>query len=206
MTPITFEKDGIYLNDTDFVVMLVDEDMPEGILVGDYSGDGIYVPDSHTSLGNTMTTTGLSYVSSDGWEYDDSIKIDVQFDEYSADLSATVDNLPLLYSFDRTGDSLDLTDIAGTHTDPDDGSTWFVDTSGNFTINGTCTVTATFSKVKGYYYKAENVVASGCSDPDFNAADYTAVLLTVNQSGIDYILAAMSNDNGILWGSTPITP
>lgn len=197
-------KDGIYLNDTDLVVMLVDTDLTDNaMLVGDYVNDAIYFNDTHTLSGNSMTNKGLAYVSASTYAYDADIETTVTFSSTGATISGVVDNTNLVYSFDRTADSAQIADITGTHTNPDDGSTWTINSDSTFTINGVCTINGTLTRVKGYY-SAENVVASGCSDSNLNGTDYKARVITVEQSGTTYILGAMANDTGILWGSTPI--
>ncbi|MGD8172628.1 hypothetical protein ACQEXU_13270 [Vibrio sp. TRT 21S02] len=200
----TYTKDGIYLNDTDLVVMLVDTDLADtAMLVGDYVDNSLYFNDTHTVNDNTMTTKGLAYVSSSAYAYDADLETTVTFTSTGATISGVVDNTNLVYSFERTGDSAQIADITGTHTNPDDGSTWIINSDSTFTINGICTINGTLNRVKGYY-AAENVVASGCSDSNLNGSDYKARVITVEQSGTTYILGAMANDTGILWGSTPI--
>lgn len=200
----TYTKDGIYLNDTDLVVMLIDTDLSDSaMLIGDYVNDEIYFNNTHTISGNTMTNKGLAYVSSSTYAYDTDIDTTVTFTSSGASITGVVDNTNLVYSFDRIDDSAEIADITGTHTNPDDGSTWTINSDSTFTINGICTINGTLTRVKGYY-SAENVVASGCSDPSLDATDYSARIITVEQSGTTYILGAMANGDAILWGSTPI--
>lgn len=200
----THTKDGIYLNSTDLAIMLIDTDLSDSaMLVGDYLNDELYFNNTHTLSGNTMTNTGLAYVSSSTYAYDSSLETKVTFESDSATVSGVVDGTNLMYSFERTGNSAQIADITGTHTNPDDGSTWTINSDNTFVINGLCTITGTLTRVKGYY-SAENVVATGCLDTSFNGTDYNARVLTVEQSGTTYILGAMNNDTAILWGSTPI--
>lgn len=203
-TQTTYTKDGIYLNDTDLVVMLIDTDLTDSaMLIGDYVNSDIYFNGTHTISGNTMTTTGLAYVSSNTFAYDENLETSVSFTSSGATVSTVIDNTNLLYSFDRVDDSEPVANITGTHTNPDDGSTWTINSDNTFTINGICTISGTLTRVKGYF-SAENVQATGCSDPSFDANDYSARVITVEQGGTTYILGAMANDNAILWGSTPI--
>ncbi|TCT60157.1 hypothetical protein [Vibrio crassostreae] len=206
-TPTKYLQDGIYLNDTDLVVMLVDTEQADGaLLVGDYVDNSVYFNDTHTVVNtNTLKTTGLTYVSNTNYAYDSNVEITTTFTEQGANLSAVVDNQNLSYSFDKTSPSEELSSFVGTHTNPDDGSVWTINNDGTFTVNGVCIITGTLSRVKDYFM-ASNVNAANCSDAAMNASDYEARLLTVNQNGTTYVLSAMANGSNILWGSVPIAP
>lgn len=206
-TSTKYLQDGIYLNDTDLVVMLVDTEQTNGaLLVGDYVDNSMYFNDTHTIVNtNTLKTTGLTYVSNTNYAYDSSIEITTTFTEQGANLSTVVNNQNLSYSFEKTPPSEDLSSFVGTHSNPDDGSVWTVNNDGTFTVNGVCIITGTISRVKDYF-AASNVNAANCADAAMNASDYKARLLTVRYDGATYILSAMANGSNILWGSVPITP
>lgn len=206
-TPTKYLQDGIYLNDTDLVVMLVDTGQADGaLLVGDYVDNSMYFNDTHTVVNtNTLKTTGLTYVSNAYYTYDSNIEVTTTFTEQGANLSAVVNNQNLSYSFDKTAPSEELSSFVGTHTNPDDGSVWTINNNGTFTVNGVCIITGTLRRVKDYFM-ASNVNAANCSDAAMNASDYEARLLTVNKNGTTYVLSAMANGSNILWGSVPVAP
>ena len=200
----SYIKDGIYINSTDLVVMLVDTDLRQhSVVVGDYFDDALYFNDTHTISGNTMINTGLSYVSSYEYAYDSTLKTEISFSEDGATISGVIDNQNWVYSFNRTSESAPLSELTGTHTNPSDGSTWTVYGDGSFIVNGVCTLSGQLSRVKGYF-SANNVIATGCSDDTLNGSDYEARVLTVEYSGTTYALGALANENAIIWGSVPI--
>lgn len=209
-SPTVYKQDGLYLNDSDLTLMVVDSDESQhGVIVGDYDGvnSSIYIVDSITSSENTIKTTGLTYVKNGYAAYDPSIETTVNFSETGADVSGTINGSTLLYSFDRTADSETLDNITGTHTNPEDGQEWNINADGSFTIYSSaaigCTVTGNMEMVKGYYYRADNVTLSGCTDPQLNNNNYTGVITTVNQNGTTYLLGVLSNGIAVIWGSTP---
>ncbi|MCF8779944.1 hypothetical protein LZU85_14150 [Vibrio sp. IRLE0018] len=197
----TYQKDGIYINDTDLVVMLVDSDMPlASVIIGDYVNNEILINDTHTINGNTMTTKGLNVVSDTINFYSQDVEATLTFNETGVTANTVLEGTNLIYSFDRTGDSLSLTDLAGYHHNPDDGSNWIFAVDGTFTVNGSCIFSGTLTRVDGYY-SATNVTAANCADPIFNGVDYEARLVTVKQDGKFHILAVMANEENVLWGS-----
>lgn len=197
----TYQKDGIYINDTDLVVMLVDSDMPlASVIIGDYVNNEILINDTHTINGNTMTTKGLNVVSDTINFYSPDLEATLTFNETGVTANTVLEGTNLIYSFDRTDDSLPLTDLVGTHSNPDDGSVWTVAEDGTFTVNGVCVITGTLEYGDGYY-SATNVTAANCVDPILNGVDYEARLITVTQGGKTYVLAVMANDENVLWGS-----
>lgn len=203
-TPGTYEKDGIYLNNTDLVVMLIDtEQQDSAMVVGDYVNNDFYANDTHTVNGNTMTNKGLTYASNYSYLYNSTIQTTVTFSSGGATVSGVVNNQNMMYSFERTGASAALSEITGTHTNPDDGSTWTINSDGSFIVNGVCTFSGSLSRVKDYYL-AKNVSATGCDSTAYNATDYEARVITVNHAGTIYILGIMANDKAVLWGSTPV--
>ena len=200
----SYTKDGIYINSTDLVVMLIDTDLSQhSVLVGDYFDDSLYFNDTHSISGNTMINMGLAYVSSYDYVYDPTLETQISFSEDGATICGVVDNENLVYSFNRTSDSAPLSVIAGTHTNFNDGSTWTINDDGSFVVNGVCTLTGQLKRVKGYF-SAKNVIATGCYDDILNSSDYEARVITVEYSGTTYALGALANDNAIIWGSVPI--
>ncbi|UUM31793.1 hypothetical protein [Vibrio japonicus] len=196
--------DGLYVNDTDLTIMLIDTDLAKNaVLVGDYVNSEILVSNTHTISGSSITTKGLIYAGSSAYLYDPTIEATITATNEGANITSVINNTNITYSFDRTKDSASLAEMAGTHINPDDGSLWTVNTDGTFTVNGICIVTGTLKRVKGYY-SAENVQATNCSDPSYNATDYTARVVTVEHSGTTYLLAAMANDSSAMWGSAPL--
>ncbi|MGL4193010.1 MAG: hypothetical protein ACRCRU_10660 [Vibrio sp.] len=203
-TQTIYAKDGIYLNDTDLVVMLIDTDLADSaMLIGDYVNNDIYFNGTHTISRNMMNTRGLAYVSSDVFYYDDNLKTSISFVSGGATVSTVINNKNLIYSFDRIDDSKPVTDLFGLHSNPVDNSSWEIKNDNTFTINGICTISGTLKRVKGYF-SAEGVKANHCDEPSLEADNYSARFITVEQDGKTYILGAMANDNAILWGSTPI--
>ncbi len=197
-------RDGIYLNNTDLVVMLVDTGLTNAaMVVGDYVDNSVYFTDTHTVTNNTLKTKGLTYASTSTYIYDSALEIETEFDQQGATLTTVVNNQNVVYSFDRAPASAQLDVIAGTHINPDDGSTWIINADGSFIINGVCTISGTMKRVKDYFL-AKNVEAVSCDDPDFDSSNYEARILTVNQAGTTYILSAMANPHHVIWGSVPI--
>ncbi|EJK2115240.1 hypothetical protein NK428_002115 [Vibrio navarrensis] len=200
----TYKKDGIYVNNTDLVVMLVDSDLPLGsVLIGDYVNNEFLVNDTHSISGNTLTTKGLSYVSPALTTYSADVEAKFTFSEMGATANGVLNGTNLIYSFDRAPDSVALADMLGTHTNPVDGSTWTIEQDGTFTINGICTISGKLTRVDSYY-SATNVSASNCTDAGFNGNGYGARLLTVTKGGTTYILGIMANNDHFIWGSAPL--
>ncbi|WP_070962897.1 hypothetical protein [Vibrio sonorensis] len=206
-----YEKDGIYINSDDLVVMVVDSEASEaGILIGDYVNSEIAYSHTHEVDGNTLNTRGLLYATANSIQIDQDLELTVTFDGSQARVTGTLNNSNLVYSFDKTNASKSMSELAGTHTSPDNGSSWAFDANGSFTINGggpSCTINGQLTMVKGYYYSGENVVASGCADPGLNGTDYEARFISIDYNGQTYILGAMARtgtDIGLLWGSVPV--
>ncbi|WP_367989826.1 hypothetical protein AB2S62_21695 [Vibrio sp. NTOU-M3] len=201
--PSSYQKDGLYFNEASLAVMLIDTELSQNsMLVGDYSTNSFYFNDTHTTQGNTITTTGLSYVDNAVYAYDSQLNTTITISESGADISAVVNGQNMMYSFDRTSSSLPVTEFVGTHTNPNDGSTWTINSDGSFSVNGICTISGVLTR-KDEYYTASNVEASGCANPAFNGTDYYARLVTVKHQDHHHLMAAMSNTNNFIWGSAP---
>ncbi|MCF7355068.1 hypothetical protein [Vibrio phage vB_VruC_PG21] len=204
----TYQQDGIYLNDTDLAVMVVDsEEAQHGVIVGDYTANAIYIVDSLSSQENTINTTGLTYVDTGTGIYDPTIETTITFNESGADINGTVNGATLMYSFDRTEDSEALDQITGTHTNPDDGQEWTINADGSFVIHAApsigCIISGTMVLVKDYYYRADNIKAENCIDSSLDGTNYTGIVATVTQNGSSYLVGAMSNGSSALWSATP---
>ncbi|EGQ9634887.1 hypothetical protein QTU67_001675 [Vibrio cholerae] len=199
-----YKKDGIYVNEQDLVVMLVDTDLYwKSVVVGDYTNSAIYVGDFGTVNKNTMQTRGLYYVDLNTYYYEPTTKINYTFTATGANASSVINGQNFAYSFKRAPDSKPLAEIVGTHTNPDDGSTWTINADGSFIVNGECTLSGKFIRVDGYY-TAKNTSASGCNDATFNDTNYEARMVTAIHKGTTYLLGVAMNHNKMLWGSAPI--
>ncbi|MEZ9439492.1 hypothetical protein [Vibrio atlanticus] len=102
---------------------------------------------------------------------------------------------------DKTSDSLPLSQIVGTHTNPTDGSTWTINADGSFSVNGICAISGKLVR-NGAYYNVTGASAVSCSTTALNGT-YNGVLVTVQHKGAHYIAGLLGNDSGILWGHAP---
>lgn len=201
--------DGLYLNDTDLAILLIDSDLPtQSVLFGDYSGsNSALINDSHAISGNTMTTTGAAMSSSGTYSYDASLETTIDATIEGATITSTINGTNFVYSFNRTQDSAPLGDIIGDHVNGDEnsGSLWTIYDDSRFIIVGICTVTGTLERVK-HYYIADNVETTNCASDPLNATDYKARIVTVEQFGFKYLLAVFMNDSAVILESTPLQP
>ncbi|ENM5765078.1 hypothetical protein V4V57_000744 [Vibrio mimicus] len=204
-TPDTlYTKDGIYINEQDLVVMLVDTDLYwKSVVVGDYANNAIYVGDFRTINKNTMQTSGLYYADPSTYYYERTTKINYTFTSMGANLSSIINGQNFAYSFKRAPSSKLLSEIVGTHMNPDDGSTWTINADGSFIVNGECTLSGKFIRVDGYF-TAKNTSATGCNDISYNDTDYEIRMVTATHKGTTYLLGVAMNYNKIMWGSAPI--
>ncbi|RBM25101.1 hypothetical protein [Vibrio tarriae] len=199
-----YKKDGIYVNEQDLVVMLVDTDLYwKSVVVGDYTNSAIYVGDFGTVNKNTMQTSGLYYVDFNTYYYEPTTKINYTFTAMGANVSSIINGQNFAYSFKRAPDSKPLAEIVGTHSNPDDGSTWAINADGSFVVNGECTLSGKLIRVDGYF-TAKNTSATGCKDATFNDTNYEVRLITATHKGMTYILGVAMNNNKMMWGSAPI--
>ncbi|EMD1174372.1 hypothetical protein VP758_000869 [Vibrio harveyi] len=202
--PVSKVQDGIYLSPNSLTMMLVDtEATANSVFIGDYSNNAYFFNDSHVIDGDKLKTTGLHYTVGLGFKYDPKAQGTISFTDSGASMMESVDGYNLLYSFDRTDDSLEYSQLLGTHTNAENGDTWTFEQDGTFTINGICTISGKLHRVKGYF-KGTGIQASGCLSPVMNGNDYEARFATVKHDGKYKVLAAMANDSNILWGSVPV--
>ncbi len=211
--PVTkaIEKDGIYANHADSVVMLIDTDVNGGVLVANHSsGDVIYF-DSHTESNETMKTKGLTFLSNNSLVYKPSLEVDMLFDLNSVQMMGSYDGQNLTYSAERTNEKLPATGMQGTHTSAD-GTEWYFEhslTSGAgtaFKINanassGGCTIEGIAVPKKGYYYKTENVSVTGCA---YTGENYYGYIFVSTVDGVPTIQGVVSDDNNYIWGRAPL--
>ncbi|UTV27493.1 hypothetical protein [Photobacterium atrarenae] len=197
----SFVGDGIYLNSSDFAVMIVDSTRTENPLaVGDFANDSVYFVDSATTTGNTMVTKGITVSDSTVTVSLSEQEMTATFTDSQVTLTAVIDDANLIYSMDKTAASLPLAQIVGTHTNPDDGSTWTINADGSFTVNGICTISGTLQR-NGDYFNV-NATATACASSSFNGA-YTGAFLTVKYNGTDYIAGLLGNETSLMWGHAP---
>ncbi len=204
-TPNTiYKKDGIYVNEQDLVVMLVDTDLYlKSVVVGDYTNNSIYIADTRRLDKNTMQTSGLYYVDLNTYYYEPTTKINYTFTATGANAFSIINGQNFTYSFKRAPDSMPLAEIVGTHTNPDDGSTWTINADGSFIVNGECTLSGKFIRVDGYF-TAKNSSATGCRDADFNDTNYEVRMVTATHKGTTYLLGVAMSYDKMMWGSSPI--
>ena len=198
-----FSGDGIYVNDTDLAVMVIDSKRAHNnVIVGDFTGNSVYFVDTATTSSGTVNASGIAYVTNNGpLQTDTAQTITATLNNNAVTLTATVGGTNLAYSMDKTSDSLPLAEIVGTHTSPDDGSTWQIDADGSLTVNGFCTISGNLVR-NGAYFNITGATAVGCSPSSYNGS-YDGVLLTVEHNGQNHIAAVLGSNSGILWGSAP---
>ena len=197
-----FIGNGLYVNTDDLAVMVVDSDRSaNNLALGDFANNAVYFVDSATTSEFQMQTKGLTYADLSTFLSNDDLVMTADFDIDTVTLTAVVDGVNLIYSMDKTEASLAISDLVGTHTNLDDGSTWTINTDGSFVVNGVCTIEGRLER-NGDYYNVDSAVATSCLPSSFNGI-YSGVFLTVNHSGQVYIAGLLGNDDGLLWGSAP---
>lgn len=197
-----FLGDGIYVNSTDLAVMIVDSSRAtNNLVVGDFANNGVYFVDSATTTENQMKTKGVTYADTSSFLKDSNQIMTADFSGNSVALTAAFNSRNLAYSMDKTSDSLQLSLITGTHTNPDDGSVWTIKADGSFTVNGICTITGTLER-NGMYFNVKNATAVSCAQSSMNGT-YNGVFITVTHGGTEYVAGLLGNDTSLLWGSAP---
>ena len=158
-----FSGNGIYVNSTDLAVMIVDSSRAaNNLVVGDFANNGVYFVDSATTTENQMKTKGVTYADASSFLKDSNQIMTADFSGDSVALTDVFNGSNLAYSMDKTSESLQLSQIIGTHTNPDDGSTWTINADGSFTVNGVCTITGTLER-NGAYFNVNNANAVSCA-------------------------------------------
>ncbi|MDO6707009.1 hypothetical protein [Photobacterium sp. 1_MG-2023] len=201
----SFKYDGIYVHQTDLALIVVDSQRKDtNIVAGDFLNDAVLLVDSATTVGNTMNTTGLTISSNGaGIDYDPNVKMTATFDGTSVNLRSTLVGEGLNYTMQKAEDSLSLSAIVGTHTNPDDGSTWTINADGSFTVNGICTISGNIAR-NNSYFAVTAAEAVQCTDPDFNGTYDDGVLLTVPHDGNTYVAGVIGRSSSFVWGYAPI--
>ncbi|UUM32560.1 hypothetical protein [Vibrio japonicus] len=200
--------DGIYLNSTDLAILLIDTDLPtQSVFFSSFesSSSSVLINDTHSISGNTITTKGATLSFSGTYSHDANLETKIDVTDDGATMRGVINNTNFIFSFERTQGSAPLADIVGIYTNPDDASVWTINSDSTFTVVGTCLVSGTLKQVK-HYYTADNVETSNCIADSLNATDYKAHIVTVEQFGIKYLLAVLTNDSVVMWGSTPLFP
>tara|TARA_B100001059_G_scaffold86559_1_gene84746 strand:+ start:4211 stop:4930 length:720 start_codon:yes stop_codon:yes gene_type:complete len=198
-----FSGNGIYVNQLTSTAMLIDSSRAKSNLVfGDFTEDGVFIAHNGTTTTNQMKTVGLTVVYSAIAYTDEEQEMTATFSGKSVTLNAVLDDENLIYSMDKTSDSLELGKIVGTHTNPQDGSTWTINSDGSFIINSDCTISGNLVR-NGSYFDIKGAQAVSCAEAEMNGS-YDGVLLTVELNGINRIAGVLDNENYLLWGNSPI--
>ncbi|MBY6197332.1 hypothetical protein [Vibrio hangzhouensis] len=198
-----FVGDGIYINDTDFVVMLVDSKRESNnLVIGDFEGNSVYFVDSAVTIENKMITKGLTYADSYNFLKDENLVLNAEFNASSADVKGQEGGLTVTYSLDKAASSLPLEQLVGTYTNPEDGSVWTINPDGSFIVSGVCTITGQAQRT-GAYFSVLEAEAVGCSEPVLEGT-YFGAFMTVNHQSQDYVTGLLGNDYALIWGSAPI--
>jgi len=198
----SFSGNGIYVNTTDLAVMVVDTSRSaNNLVVGDFANNSVYFTDSSTTTENQMKTKGVTFADNATFIKSSNQDMTANFTGDSVSLTAVFNGSNLAYSMDKTSDSLQISEIIGTHTNTNDGSAWIINADGSFTVNGICTITGTLER-NGAYFNVNNANAVSCAQSSMNGT-YSGVFLTVKHGGIDYVAGLLGNDTSLLWGSAP---
>lgn len=195
---------GVYVNSNDGGLLVVDSTRSEYPVFGaDLVADIVFFVDSATTSTNNMKTKGLTAATTNTWAYDGTIETNIAFSGSTATTSIEVDGTQYDYTLEKTADSMALTELEGTYTNPDNGSTWTFFTDGSFVINASCTISGNMER-KGAYFNITNAQAVSCSDTAFNGNYNTGAVVTVTYQGQQYVAGIIGNDTAIIWGNAPI--
>lgn len=208
--PKTYSPDGFFINDNVLLWMLVDSNRDsEGVIVGLYHWDTFYFTDSHSWENGRLKTQGLTYETdwqgSRLFDYGAHYKSEVT---YSDDFKqASISGHTNYYAFgdqftNNTHSLIELTEVKGTHTNSDDGSTWYQQEDGYFIINGECTISGTATK-NNFYYEVVNAKATGCSNATKNGTNYKGVVVAFTYKGKRYLNGLFKNSSAILRVNVP---
>ncbi|MBJ2144813.1 hypothetical protein JC606_00225 [Vibrio sp. IB15] len=198
-----FSGNGIYVNQLTSQAMLIDSARAkDNLVLGDFTEDAVFIAHNGTTTTNQMKTVGLTVVTNTISYTDEEQEMTATFSDKSVTLNTVIDNKNEIYSMDKTSDSLELGKIVGTHTDPQDGSTWTINGDGSFIINSDCTISGNLVR-NGSYFDIKGAQAVSCADAEMNGS-YDGVLLTVELNGINRIAGILGNENYSLWGNSPI--
>lgn len=185
-------------------VLLVDLDHAEKIIAINSDGT-LFNFDSAYTFANELRLTGARITFVDGTEeyYKDQV-VSVHFDGSTANAMTTINGQKFTHSFTRQADIPALSAFEGTHTNPDNGSTWAIDAAGNIEVNGACSISAKPSESRGYYHKV-TATAVSCLDPDFNGS-YEGFVFSVNYKGQKVLGGMVYNNSGLsMWDYVPLS-
>ncbi|MFS1901160.1 hypothetical protein BCT90_01595 [Vibrio lentus] len=198
-----FSGNGIYVNQLTSQAMLIDSARAkDNLVLGDFNEDAVYIAHNGTTTTNKMKTVGLTVVTSTIAYTDEEQEMTATFSGKSVTLNAVLDDGNFIYSMDKTSDSLELGKIVGTHTNPQDGSTWTINSDGSFIINSNCTISGNLVR-NGSYFDIKGAQAVSCAEAKMNGS-YDGVLLTVKLNGINRIAGILGDESYTLWGNSPI--
>lgn len=208
--PKEYSPDGFFINDNVLLWMLVDSNRDsEGVVVGLYHWDTFYITDSHSWENGRLKTQGLTYETdwqgSRLFDYGAHYKSEITFSDNFE--QATISGHTKYYAFgdqftNNTHSLIELTEVKGTHTNPDDGSTWYQQEDGYFIVNGECTISGTATKTN-FYYEVTNAEATGCSDAAKNDTNYKGVVVAFTYKGKKYLNGVFNNSSAILRANVP---
>lgn len=204
-TPQTgFESNGIYVNDADLVVMVVDDTRTQNnVIFGDFAANAVYFTHTAESSQGKIVTTGLTYADTSSYLIDSTLEITGSFSGDTATITGTVNNQNLVYTLDKAESTKALSEIAGTYTNTDDGSVWAIGTDGAFSLTGAvCQISGTLVR-NGDYFDLTNAQAVSCVDDDLNGS-YNGVIVTASHNGQSYMGGLLGSDNKLIWGSVPL--
>ncbi|PSW07532.1 hypothetical protein [Photobacterium lipolyticum] len=192
----SFIGNGIYKGDgNDF--MLVDSTRANNnVFLADLDSGEFYVVDNSTATETQMITRGLTYSDNGNISRVEDFVATANFTPDTVTITAQLEDQNFIYSMDRAEDSLPLEQIVGTHTNPDDGSTWEINEDGSFVINGSCIISGNIKR-QGAYYNINSASAVSCNNSAENGSYYGA-LITLNIADNYYLFGIFANQASLL--------
>lgn len=203
-TPDAKEKpadyNGIYLSSD--AVMLVDIGGTGKVFATDNEGY-FYAFDKTAITGNELQLTGVTITNAEGAYFNDaSHTVTVSFDDDTANVMTTINGEPFVHSFERQPETVKIADLAGTFTDADSGGTLSIDAAGNFTVNGSCTLSGTLTDTQTFYHRL-NGTATGCADPAFEG-EYKGMVFSITINGKKHLIGILHNGTYYIAGKLPL--
>lgn len=199
--PELFVGNGVYLNEQDFVVMVVDSERDtHPIVVGDFASNGVLLTHTGEFDNKIAKTKGITLASdAGGYLVDNTIEFTGEVSDNGMYIYGDVYDQMIAYSFTKTSNSMNLASLVGTHTNPTDGTTWRIAIDGSFEINGTCIVNGTL-KYNRYYFDVLQAEASNCADDSFNGS-YEGMMATISYQSDIYLSGIIFKDTGVMWST-----